>query len=165
MPDFPPPAPAITPADVWAYAARTLTAFTGTPRIDLMGEDANFEAGAGPRKSRIDNIRALTPVASGSITADGTEQELVSYTGLGTYYGVISLHNMGGADVVDVFVYGRMSAGGPWRRYWKERFTRTQVDPLVHILPKTFEHGFRVTLRQVSGTMRVFEYAFYREAV
>ena len=50
-PDFPRIA---TPAEVWAYATRTLTGFTGTPRIHLMGEDADFEAGTGARKARID---------------------------------------------------------------------------------------------------------------
>jgi hypothetical protein len=105
---------------------------------------------------------ALTEVASGSIVADGTEQELVSHVGLGTYYGLISLHEMGGSDVVEISLYGRMTEGGDWRRYWKERYTRTQADPLVHLMPKTIKHGFRVTLRQVSGTMRTFEYAFFK---
>jgi len=54
-PDFPaPPGGGATAAQVWAYAARTITALTGQPRTDLLGEDADFEAGVGVRKGRLD---------------------------------------------------------------------------------------------------------------
>lgn len=53
MPDFPKVGGA-SAADVWGYSARTITALTGQPRTDLMGEDASFEGGTGTRKARID---------------------------------------------------------------------------------------------------------------
>lgn len=40
--------------DIWTVAARTITELKGTPRSDLMGEDADFEAGGMERKARID---------------------------------------------------------------------------------------------------------------
>jgi len=39
-PDFPRPPPAtVDPAVIWTYGTRTLTAFTGTPRAQLVGAD------------------------------------------------------------------------------------------------------------------------------
>ncbi len=54
MPDF--PKKGATAAEVWAESARTITALTGQPRTDLLGEDATFEAGTGVRKAKIDNV-------------------------------------------------------------------------------------------------------------
>lgn len=169
MPRHIPPVipPGLTAKQVWEYTARELTRIRGIPRTDLMGEDADFEAGVGARKSRIDatissRLDGLSEVGSGSIVADGTEQELVSDVGFGIYFGLVSLHQMGGADIVEISLYGRTSAGGSWRRYQKMPYTRAQADPLVHFLMKVMRHGFRVTLRQVKGTMRTFDYAFYR---
>ena len=57
---------------IWASAARTLTALTGQPRTDLLGEDASFEAGTGDRKRAITAIRVNTAQAgaAGTITLD-----------------------------------------------------------------------------------------------
>lgn len=46
-------------ADIWGVAARTITELKGIPRSDLLGEDLDFEAGAGARKAKIDNVLAL----------------------------------------------------------------------------------------------------------
>ena len=67
MPDFPRSA---TPAEVWAYGARTITALTGTPRSDLLGEDADFELGTGARKAKIDNVDELISSRSSHAAAD-----------------------------------------------------------------------------------------------
>lgn len=53
-PNFPKVTAEADPATIWGYSARTLTAFTGQPRSDLMGEDADFEAGSGTRKAYLD---------------------------------------------------------------------------------------------------------------
>lgn len=141
-------APAAPPGEtakaVWEYSTRVLTNIPDS------------------RAEKIDKIMGFSEVASGSLVADGTEQDLISVEGLGQYHGIISLHEMSGSDVVEVALYGRMSAGGAWRRYWLERYSRFQPDPLVHLTLKTLRHGFRVTLRQVSGVMRTFEYAFFK---
>jgi hypothetical protein len=70
MPDFPSVGGA-TPAQVWAYATRELTGFTGTPRTNLLGEDATFEAGTGARKAKIDNIDA-------TVSSRATQAQILS---------------------------------------------------------------------------------------
>jgi hypothetical protein len=106
-PDFPKIA---TPAQVWAEPTRTITALTGQPRTDLLGEDNTFELGTGTRKAKIDNVDAAitsrstltqaqvisdaTPFAGArigtipafvapteaSILMDGTEKTLIEIT-------------------------------------------------------------------------------------
>ncbi len=73
MPDFPKVGGA-TAAEVWANAARTITALTGQPRTDLMGEDADFEAGVAARKARIDAaisaVKAKTDIIGASVALE-----------------------------------------------------------------------------------------------
>lgn len=72
-PDFPAGGGGATAAQVWAYAARTMTALTGQPRTDLLGEDADFEAGAGTRKARIDaTISSRSTLTQAQILSDAT---------------------------------------------------------------------------------------------
>ncbi len=73
MPEFPKVGGA-TAAEVWAAATRKLTGLDGQPRTDLMGEDLDFEAGAGARKSRIDAaisaVKAKTDIIGASVALE-----------------------------------------------------------------------------------------------
>ena len=73
MPDFPKIGGA-SAAEVWAAATRKLTGFDGTPRTDLMGENADFEAGTGARKARIDAaisaVKAKTDIIGASVALE-----------------------------------------------------------------------------------------------
>ena len=64
-----------TATEVWANSTRTITAMTGQPRTDLMGEDAGFEAGTGTRKARIDatiSSRGTSTLTQAQIVSDST---------------------------------------------------------------------------------------------
>ena len=77
MPDFPkPPGGGATAAEVWGYTTRKITALDGQPRTDLMGEDADFEAGTGTRKGRIDAaITTRAPESGGNVAAIKTKTD------------------------------------------------------------------------------------------
>lgn len=131
-------------------------------RDALLSDGVRFPGGNIDMKVSQAGVRAEI-IAEGSVTADGTGQELISVEGLGHFYGVIDLSQLGTGDAVRIGIYGKAVSGGSWKRYYEETFSGPQTDPLGYIIPKVFAHGFRVTLKQYIGTMRSFDYTFYRE--
>jgi len=153
-----------TVSDIWNYTARTLTAFTGQPRIDLLGEDASFEAGTGARKSVLDRVLAPTAPMEGTLTADGSEQIVVEATGTLEFQldGYIDLSSMASGDSITVRQYMKIKSGGGYVKYAEETFSGAQSLPLLHILTKPARYGLKVTLQQTSGTYRSFDYQFFK---
>jgi len=48
--------PPISPKEIWEYATRTLTAFTGTPRSDLLGTDEPVSTSTVTRLANLDKL-------------------------------------------------------------------------------------------------------------
>ncbi|MEM2284556.1 MAG: hypothetical protein QXL29_08145 [Zestosphaera sp.] len=171
-PDFPKPVVTVDPAPIWTYSTRTLTAFTGQPRTDLMGEDASFEAGTGTRKTRIDrlaNIEAFDTPIEGTLTADGSEQNVVLDEVEGNpprfLEGHIDLSNMADGDTVVIRQYFKISPTGTYKKYAEETFSNAQPIPLLHVISNVGRYGIKVTLQQTAGTYRSFDYQFFRRRV
>jgi hypothetical protein len=154
-------------ADVWAVAARTITALTGQPRTDLLGEDATFEAGVGARKVRIDRLDSIpaweTPVEA-SIVMDGTEKILVEKTDnkLGLLDGFVDLTPMAGGDTIVVRQYMQVKAAGTYVKYAEETYTGAQSIPLLFLTTKSGKDKIKVTAQQTVGTNRTLDVQFYR---
>ena len=154
-------------ANVWAVAARTITAFTGQPRTDLLGEDASFEAGTGARKVRIDrldNIPAFETPVETSIVMDGTEKILVEKTDskLGLLDGYVDLTPMQAGDTIVIRQYMQIKAVGTYAKYAEETYSDAQTLPLLHIVTKTAKDKIKVTAQQTAGTNRTLDVQFYR---
>jgi len=114
-----------------------------------------------------DIVEAITvPVpevlAEDVLLADGTVQTLVEAEGLGLYYGLVSLHEMEMADKVVIETWCRVIEGGEWRRYVRMVYGGVQDDPLLVWIPVFCRYGFKVTLQQIAGVYKTFEYGFYR---
>jgi hypothetical protein len=161
-----------TVADIWNYTTRTLSSLTGQPRIDLLGEDASFEAGTGTRKSRIDrlaNIEAFDTPIEGTLTVDGTEQNIVldEITGNPSRYleGYIDLSNMASGDTIVIREYMKIKSDGGYVKYAEETYSGAQTLPLLHILTKPGRYGIKITLQQTAGTYRNFPYQFFRKRI
>lgn len=159
-------------ADVWAVATRTITTFTGTPRTDLMGEDASFEAGVGTRKTRIDrlaNIEAFDTPIEGTLVADGTEQNVVldEVTGNPSRFleGYIDFNAMVAGDTVVIRQYVSVVTPVAYRQYATETYSGAQAMPMLFVVSKSGRYGIRVTLQQTAGTMRDFPYQFFRRRI
>jgi len=158
-----------TVADVWNYATRTLTGLTGQPRIDLLGEDASFEAGTGTRKALIDRLAAIEafddPI-EGSVTMDGTEINVVldEITGNPQRYleGYIDLSPMAAGDTIIIRQYMKITATGAYVKYAEETYSGAQDLPLLYITTKPGRYGIRITAQQTAGTYRTLTYQFFR---
>jgi len=154
-------------ADVWGVATRTITALTGTPRSDLLGEDATFEAGVGARKARIDrldNIPAFETPVETSIAMDGTEKILVEKTDnkLGLLDGYVDLTPMASGDTIVVREYMQVKAAGAYVKYAEETYTGAQTIPLLHVVTKPAKDKIKVSAQQTGGTNRTLDVQFYR---
>lgn len=230
MPDFPRPPPAeVDPAVIWAYATRTLTGFTGTPRSDLMGEDADFEAGVGARKARIDLVDVAVSTRSSHVAADiwgVATRELTGITGTprtnllgedadfeagtgarkaridrldiieafdtpieGTHTpsalnteedvildepvgdplryleGFIDLTNMAAGDTVVLREYLSLVTPVSYVQYAEETYSDAQALPALYVRTKPGRYGIRVSLEQTAGTIKDFPFQFFRKRV
>jgi hypothetical protein len=158
-----------TAADVWGYATRTLTSLAGQPRIDIMGEDASFEAGTGTRKTLIDRLASMeafdTPI-EGSITMDGTEQTIVldeiSVNPQRHLEGYIDLSPMAAGDTIVIRQYIKITATGAYVKYAEETYSDAQALPALYITTKAGRYGIKVTAQQTAGTYRTLAYQFFR---
>jgi len=162
----------LTAGEVWGYATRTLTGLTGQPRIDLLGEDASFEAGTGARKSLIDrlaNIEAFDTPIEGSVAMDGTEKVVVLDEISGNpqrfLEGYIDLTPLDSGDTIVVRQYMKISATGDYVKYAEESYSGAQSLPLLYITTKPARYGIKITIQQTAGTNRTFTYQFFRRRV
>ena len=97
------------------------------------------------------------------IIADGTEQTLLEYIGLGKISGNIDLSNIQVGDTVILKQYIQVTVGGGWKKYMSESYSGLQANPLVYITPKETDFGIKITLEQTAGVMRNYEYNFMKE--
>lgn len=112
--------------------------------------------------------RVLAPillkiVGEGTITADGSEQELIEYVGLTTLTGYLDLSNMEDGDSVTVREYVKLRRDKDYTLYYSEAFTGKQPHPALHFLPRVTGYAFKITLQQVAGAFKSFDYIFIRE--
>jgi hypothetical protein len=156
-------------ADIWGYTTRTLTGLTGQPRIDILGEDASFEAGTGTRKALIDRLASMeafdTPI-EGSVVMDGTEKNVVLDEVSGNpprfLEGYIDLSPMASGDSIVIRQYMKITATGDYVKYAEETYSGAQSLPLLYIVTKPGRYGIKVTAQQTAGTYRTLAYQFFR---
>jgi len=100
----------------------------------------------------------LATYTEGTLTADGTEQDIINTTVEGAYEGYIDLTNMASGDEVRIRVYIQINSVGALRKVYDQNFIGGQDPPLCYIHRRTARYGYRVTLQQVAGTYRSFDY-------
>ena len=150
-------------ADVWAVVTRQLTAITGTPRTDLIGSDASFEAAVG-RPAKLDDIPYFETPVEGSLLMTGVEQTLVEKTDdkAGLLEGMINLTPMASGDTVIIREYMQTISTGTYVKYAEETYIDAQAIPLLQLMTRISTHDVKVTIQQTVGINRTFEYSFVR---
>lgn len=95
--------------------------------------------------------------------ADGGEQTLVEFTELGKMEGYVNLSNLVFGDTAVIRQYQKVY--GEYKQYAEESYSGHQELPAVYITPKSGKDGVKITIQQTAGTLRAFNYCFFREAV
>ena len=185
MPDFPKPVVAVNydavASAVWGFATRTLTGLTGQPRIDLLGEDADFESGTGTRKARIDRLALMeahqTPTEGTATfaTADTYPKTvtIIDTSGMaivGKQHlvdGFVDLTELADGESIKVREYMQIKSGGSFILYAEETYSGVQSIPLLHITTKPARYVLKVELYMESAPAadRNFDYQLFAKAV
>lgn len=106
----------------------------------------------------------LEKIAEGSISADGTEQELFSSSSPRVYHGFLDVSGMQAGDTVVLKYYVVVQSGGGWKLLDKLTLTGAQDSPAVPLARIFSYYGVRITLQQTAGTYRTFYYLILAEA-
>jgi len=108
----------------------------------------------------ITKLAAKHPLAQGTLKANGSEQTVVEFVGVGKVCGSIDLQEMKGGDEVVIRQYVKLKEDGSYKKYWEETYKDVQALPAIYFTPKTTNIGIKITLQQTKGILRNFDYNF-----
>lgn len=97
--------------------------------------------------------------ASGTLTADGSEQTLSTVAAPRTLICAIDLTNLADGDVVVVRAYRKVLSGGGHLMLWEEYIAGAVLDPCLLSAAMPSPHSGYFTLMQVAGTYRQFPWS------
>jgi len=104
-------------------------------------------------------MAAPTVVASGTVTANGTEQTLHT-TATGAHYSAtVDLTNMATSDVTEIRIYKKVLTGSTLRQVDIYTFTDAQTNPNFYIPFVSCPFGYKLTLKQTSGSGKNYEWS------
>lgn len=154
-------------------ATRTLTGFTGTPRTDLMGEDASFEAGTGARKAKLDNIlgeEAPTEEDWDYLVTDTYPHyhEITYEPGVyGRLEGYIDLTALASGESVTMSYSMSLVTPVSYVEYASEDYAGPVSPPLLHVTTRPARYGVRVrcTMSAAPAADRIFRVQFFKRRV
>lgn len=105
----------------------------------------------------------MAEVATGTVTADGSEQTLSTQAASGVYQAVIDLNNLAGGatpDIVEIRVYLMTLTGGTSRQAFPTFTFVGGVSPKEFVTPPLLAvHEYKITLKQTQGTNRTFPWS------
>jgi hypothetical protein len=103
---------------------------------------------------------ALTEVVGGSQTATiNTEHTLGTDTSGGNRLLGVCLTNLDYGDTVELRIYTKLRAGSTEYVAYMATYAHVQAEVNVYSVPVPANISFKATLKQTSGTGRVFEWA------
>ena len=80
------------------------------------------------------------------------------------YFGYIDLSNMLSGDTTEIRVYVIAKSGGNYILYLLETYSGIQSNPLLYIPPLPSDTGWRLTLKQTTGTGRNYDWTVFESA-
>lgn len=135
----------VTEADIWAYAARTLT-------------DPDSYKAAGMTRE---------PIVDDSKDADGTEQTILEVTAdkLKVIYGWIDINAMDTDDKLTIRTYHDFGSG--YRIHAVEDYEDAQSKSAIYVVDRMFKLGakYKATIQQTAGVNRNYPYMFFEEVL
>jgi len=115
---------------------------------------------------RLASMEAFDIPIEGTITMDGTEQNVVldEITGNPPRFleGYIDLSPMAAGDTIVIRQYMKIAADGAYVKYAEETYTDAQSLPLLYVVSKSGRYGIKITAQQTAGTYRTLTYQFFR---
>jgi len=104
----------------------------------------------------------LKIIAKGTLLADGTEQTIFEYVGTAVVQGYVDLQNLQEGDEVVIASYVKVKEDGEYKEYAKETFKGKITPPMLYVMPRLSGIAMKVTLQQIAGIYKSFDYLFTR---
>jgi len=105
--------------------------------------------------------KRLQTFKKGNLKADGSEQTIFEFEGIGSVSGYIDLSEMKAGDTVVIKQYMRVN--GDYTLYASDTYADLQAMPLLYFPPKNVDEALKITLQQTSGLYRPFHNNFMVE--
>jgi hypothetical protein len=106
---------------------------------------------------------AVSVNTNGSQTAViGTEHTLATITTAGIFQFVVDTSNLANGDAVELRIYLKPAAGGTEQLTYYTAFGNAQGQPMKTSLMVPSPISWRATLKQTTGTGRVFPWAVWQ---
>lgn len=103
----------------------------------------------------------MNVVSKGTIVASDEEQLILDYTGdISVIQGYIDLSKMDIGDTIEVKLYVKIKPDGDYKLYKTETYIAPLSEELLYVLPRLSGYGLRVTIRQIAGSFKSFDYLF-----
>lgn len=90
-----------------------------------------------------------------------TEHVLTTQTGNKFYTAYVDLTNMQSGDTVEIRVSVIVKTAGNHILYWMGSYSGAQSNPLVYIAPLPSDISWKLTIKQVSGTSRDYDWRVF----
>lgn len=160
----------LTQAQIISDATPFLGASVATikTKTDIIGASVALETGGNlaglrtdiptARATKIDKIQDFLEEGTDTLTADGTEQIVRAYVGLGKLHAYIDLTNMVAGNSVTVRQYMTIKTAGTYVKYAQETYADVQTLPLLHITMKPGKFGVKVTLQQAAVVYKTYDW-------
>jgi len=107
----------------------------------------------------------LQHLGSGKMLADGSEQILFEFVCITPFKieGYVNLKNMADGDTVKIGEFIRLGINDKeYALYDDHDYKDKQAKPMVYVKPKPSIYGAKITLQQLAGLFKVFEWEFYK---
>lgn len=78
--------------------------------------------------------------------------------------GYVDLSNLASGDTLVIKLYAKVRTDGSFLCYNEEAYYGVQSLPLVYITEKPETHGLKVTIQQIAGICKKFDYEFFEES-
>ncbi len=129
-------------------------------KTDVIGASVALESGGAIAavQAKANKIQDFLEEGTGTLTADGTEQILRAYVGLGKLHCYIDLTNMVAGNSVTIRQYMTIKTAGSYRLYAQETYTDVQTLPLLHITMKPGKFGVKITLQQMAVVYKTYDW-------
>jgi len=97
----------------------------------------------------------------GTLTATAEEQTLVEETEERNLYGYLDMSNLASGDSITIRQYVIIKPGGSYIKVGEKTYSDAQAIPLLEFPESHAKYGQKITLEQVAGVYRTFDYNFF----
>lgn len=104
-----------------------------------------------------------TVAGEGSLVLTNSFQTLFEGLTNNTFEGKVDLSTLIAAEDVEIRGEERIAALESYQKYKQdETYVGVLDDPIIGFQPRSNKHGYKISIRQISGTLRTVKFLFFK---